>query len=229
MADRILIADDEAFSRRMVASMLREDWPDGVTAVASSAEALIELTGPTANRIKMLISDFNMPGINGLQLLKAIRLGVDGVRRDLPVMLLTGHADRALIGMALALDADAFLAKPIAKGTLRDKIARVLAAPRSIKPIEAYALINPREDMLAHWREGDNLAASAVPDEESGPSISLPLAEVPEDSILAAPIRFPDGTDVVPAGRRLGRALLDRLADLKAMGLPVEPVHIQAQ
>jgi len=222
MADRILIADDEAFSRRMVAGMLRDDWPDGVVAVASSAEALLELTGPSAGRIRMLVSDFNMPGLNGLQLLKAIRMGIEGLRRDLPVILLTGHADRALIGMAIALDVDAFLAKPVSKGILRDKVNRILASPRAIRPPEAYAEINPREDMLAHWREGDN---GAPPPDQTG--LTIALAEVREDAVLAAPIRFPDGTEVVPAGRKLTRALLDRLTDLKAMGFPVDPVRIQ--
>jgi len=225
MSDRILIADDEAFSRRMVADMLRDDWPGGVVSVESSAEALIELTGPTASGIRMLISDFNMPGLNGLQLLKAIRMGVEGLRRDLPVILLTGHADRALIGLALALDVDAFLAKPVAKAILRDKVARILAAPRTIRPVEAYAQIVPRDDMLAHWREAD--PHQPPPTQDAVPGVMVPLADVSEDAILAAAIRFSDGTEVVPAGRKLNRALLDRLGDLKAMGFPVDPVRIQ--
>ena len=230
MVARLLVADDEAFSRKMVVEMVRDAWPHPITPVANGADAMAELVGPRGDEIRALISDFNMPGINGLQLLKAIRMGIEGLRRDLPVIMLTGHADKGLIGTAIALDVDAFLAKPVSKLTLRDKVRRVMDSERTIKPPKAYAHIEVREDMLIHWtalqdggKDQEDRAPAAVSDNAIP---TMPLDKVPEGSILAVPIQFPDGTVVVPAGRTLSRTLIDRLMDLRSMGYAIESVSV---
>lgn len=232
MAPRILIADDESFSRKMVVEMVRSVWPHAILPVSNGADAMVELSGPAGGEIVALISDFNMPCVNGLQLLKAIRMGIENLRRDLPVIMLTGHADRGLIGSAIALDVDAFLAKPVAKTTLAEKVKRVLATERSVKSADAYASIEVREDMLIHWKGADKPAAkdarqvtSAIPpDGPTGKEVDL--ERIPNGAILAAPIEFPDGTVVVPAGRTLGTALVNRLLDLRAMGYALKPIRI---
>lgn len=235
MARKLLIADDEPFSRKMVVEMVRDAWPHVIVPVSTGSDAMAELVGPGAGDVAALISDFNMPGVNGLQLLRAIRMGIEGIKRDLPVIMLTGHADKGLVATALALDVDAFLAKPVSKLTLREKLKRVLAAERMIKPVEAYAHIEVREDMLVHWK---TQAATALPDSIQPDGAKAPAAKtagtptnldaVNEGAILAASVRFPDGTVIVPAGRALNRALIDRLQDLRAIGHAIDPVWIGA-
>lgn len=229
MAQTLLVADDEAFSRKIVVEMARDVWPHTIIPVSNGADAMAELIGPCARDVAILISDFNMPGVNGLQLLKAIRMGIEGIRRDLPMILLTGHADKGLVGTAIALDVDAFLAKPVSKLILGDKIKRVLAAERSVKAVDSYAHIELREDMLVHWNavcEPASTVKAAGADGVVPGSILFGLDDVTEGLVLAAPVQFPDGTVVVPAGRVLSRMLIDRLTDLRAMGYMVEPVRV---
>ena len=67
-----------------------------------------------------------MPELHGLQLLKAVRTSQYGITRATPVTLLTGYSDKSLVDVALALDVNAFLVKPVSKGAFSARITQVL-------------------------------------------------------------------------------------------------------
>ena len=86
-----LVVDDEAFSRTMVQSMLKRMGAQEVYTAGSGQEALSAL-----NRlpVTVMITDFHMPGLHGLQLLKDVRSGQTRAPRNLICAMLTGHAVR---------------------------------------------------------------------------------------------------------------------------------------
>ncbi|MDX2143507.1 MAG: response regulator [Rhodospirillaceae bacterium] len=118
----ILLVDDEASSRIMVGQMLRRMGFAEVVYAEDGLQAIDVLN--TRRNISVVLTDFRMPGLHGLQLLKMIRTGQTMAARNLPCALLTSYAERHLVGLAIVLDADTFLAKPVSMETLTKHLAR---------------------------------------------------------------------------------------------------------
>ncbi|RED54245.1 response regulator [Aestuariispira insulae] len=121
----ILIADDEKFTLQTVMRMLEDLNGPEITAVENGAVALAHMRS-TDKLIDLIISDFDMPETNGLELLKAVRSGAAGIDRATPFAMLTGKADQDLVDDALALDVSAFLIKPITSSKLQSRLQRIL-------------------------------------------------------------------------------------------------------
>jgi len=135
----ILIVDDVAFSRDTVSRLLNTMGTPRLYTAEDGEEALQILESQPD--ISFVISDFNMPRMNGLEFLKAVRVGRGSVDRTLPFAMLTGYSDRHLVEMALALDVNAFLIKPVSKATLSKRLDNMIGVPDDgswIKGVAAY-------------------------------------------------------------------------------------------
>src|ERR1043165_8150302 len=117
-ARRILVVDDDEYVRSMFAAFLSENYTC-VTA-ASSDEALSELT---RNSYGLVISDIQMPGRNGVELLREIRQRYP----DTAVIMISGIARAQRIRDALQLGALDYLVKPIELDVLSFAVERALA------------------------------------------------------------------------------------------------------
>ncbi len=105
---RILIVEDSSTMRAMLASAL-EELPDPVklTAVSSGFEALREL--PRAS-YDLIVTDINMPDINGLELVSFVRRSE--AYRSIPLVIVSTEGSQRDREKALSLGADAYLVKP---------------------------------------------------------------------------------------------------------------------
>lgn len=121
----ILIVDDERFSRATVARLLEDMGEPHIVHAANGDEAMGQLTSDDLN-IDMVISDFNMPDKHGLDLLKSVRVGEEGIKRTMPFAILTGYSDKHLVDLALGLDVNAFLIKPVSKKGLEARINKMI-------------------------------------------------------------------------------------------------------
>lgn len=142
----VLLVDDVTFSRQVVTKMLLDLRVHEVRHAEDGNEALDILNDE--GDVDFIISDFHMPDFNGLQLLKAVRSGKTPVRRDLPFAMLTGYSDRYLVDMALALDVNAFLTKPVSKKTLSARLEKMLikfGTDSEIKAPEVYGAVTIEE------------------------------------------------------------------------------------
>ena len=101
----ILIVDDEPMCREVVSSALTKEGFSCV-GVATAMEALLQLR---AQKFDLVLLDVEMPGMDGLTCLKAIR--ADPALCELPVLLLTSHTDRSFIIKARALRANEYVLK----------------------------------------------------------------------------------------------------------------------
>lgn len=124
-AQRILLVDDVPFARATVGRILQGLGEPTVFEASDGYEAM-SIIEASPEDVSMVIADFNMPRMNGLQLLKAIRLGEAGFRRDLPVALLTGYSERHLVDTAARLDVNAFLIKPVSRDALGRRLRKVI-------------------------------------------------------------------------------------------------------
>ncbi|MFQ5763622.1 MAG: response regulator [Rhodospirillales bacterium] len=158
----ILLVDDVAFARRTVMRLFRGMGAPTVHQAVHGAQALKFLK--SGKPVDFVIADFNMPKFNGLQLLKAVRTGAAGVDRSMPVAFLTGFSDKHLVNMALALDVNAFLLKPVSKKTLSQRLEKMLARGENdpwLKPATFYDGIAIEDAMAEATPVKENLADRA--------------------------------------------------------------------
>ena len=114
MIATILVVDDSATTRSLVASYLT-DW-EGVEVVEASSgfEALRLLP---ARRVDMIVTDINMPDINGLELISFVRANPN--YRRIPVVIITTENSAEDRKRGLDLGASAYLVKPFSAADLR--------------------------------------------------------------------------------------------------------------
>ena len=120
---RILVADDSAASRSLVSAALSDVPGIEIERVSSGVEAL-KLVATVS--FDLLLTDVNMPDINGLELLRFIK--TDERLRALPVLVIStddAEHDRA---RALSLGADGYLTKPFTADQLRAAINKVFSS-----------------------------------------------------------------------------------------------------
>ncbi|TAN58423.1 MAG: response regulator [Magnetospirillum sp.] len=213
----VIVADDEQFSRAIVLRMVRELGAVDAEPVRNGEEGLV-LLAQARDKAPLLIADFNMPRCNGLQMLKAIRAGRAFVANDMPVIMLTGYSDFALVRVAMALDVDAFVVKPVSKATLSSRIEKILGETRDIKPAEQYAEIDI-ESVCNRMIRNEPLGRPLppAPKKVASGAIQVKLEDVPEGVVLGDDIRTKDGELLLAAGHTLNARFLRRLRELKAV------------
>jgi|GEM_PF-1088397 len=135
---RFLIVDDETFMLGMIERMLKQCNP-GLIMKAGDGEKALRSVKDNFTQIDCIIADFNMKPVNGLQLLQAVRLGVNPrIPREQPFIMLTGHADTDVVKTAMALDVHGYVVKPIAPEKLFQTIDRVFKRPIELKDPDYY-------------------------------------------------------------------------------------------
>lgn len=112
----IVVVEDDASTRMLVASVLKKDGHDVLTA-EDGAQGL-QLVGP--NRPALIISDVQMPGMNGFEMLAALRK--DAATAAIPVILLTSLQERAHMRIGMTTGADDYITKPFRAAELRQAV-----------------------------------------------------------------------------------------------------------
>jgi len=114
---KILTVDDFSTMRRIIRNMLRQLGYTNIVEAEDGAEALSLLQ---REKVDFVISDWNMPNMSGLDLLKAIR--ADENLKPIPVLLVTAEALKEYIVQAVKAGVNNYVVKPFTAETLREKI-----------------------------------------------------------------------------------------------------------
>ena len=117
---KILVVDDFSTMRRIVKGLLGELGYNDVTEADDGNTALPLLKG---GNFDFLITDWNMPGMPGLDLLKAVR--GDAKLAKLPVLMLTAEAKREQIIEAAQNGVNGYIIKPFTAQTLEEKLGKI--------------------------------------------------------------------------------------------------------
>ena len=118
---RILVADDSTASRSLVAAAFAEVADVEIARASSGVEAM-KLIATTS--FDLVLTDVNMPDINGLELLRFIKTSER--LRTTPVLLISTDAAQQDRSRALSLGADDYLTKPFTTEQLRQAIGRLV-------------------------------------------------------------------------------------------------------
>ena len=123
MADpktKFLVVDDFSTMRRIVRNLLKELGYSNVDEAEDGAMALSKLKNESFD---FVISDWNMPVMNGLDMLKSIR--ADPALSKLPVLMVTAEAKKENIIAAAQAGANGYVVKPFTAATLDEKLAKI--------------------------------------------------------------------------------------------------------
>lgn len=117
---KILIVDDFSTMRRIIKNLLRDLGFDNTEEADDGTTALPMLQ---AERFDFLITDWNMPGMQGIDLLKAVR--TDTQLQSLPVLMVTAESKRDQIVEAAQAGVNGYVVKPFTAATLEEKISKI--------------------------------------------------------------------------------------------------------
>ena len=118
----ILVVDDFATMRRIITNVLKQIGFENILEAEDGSKALGVLE---SNKIDFVITDWNMPQMSGLDLLKAIRANPE--TKDMPVMMVTAEAMQENILAAAQAGVNNYIIKPFDATTLSEKINKVFS------------------------------------------------------------------------------------------------------
>ncbi len=117
---KILVVDDFSTMRRIVKNLLKDL---GFTNTVEADDGKTALPKLQAGGIDFLITDWNMPGMTGIDLLKAVRS--DTELANIPVLMVTAEAKREQIIRAAQAGVNGYVIKPFTAATLKEKIEKI--------------------------------------------------------------------------------------------------------
>jgi two-component system chemotaxis response regulator CheY len=117
---KFLVVDDFSTMRRIVRNLLKELGFVNVQEAEDGVDALKKLNSESFN---FVVSDWNMPNMTGIELLRAIR--ADATLKHLPVLMVTAEAKRENIIEAAQAGASGYVVKPFTAATLDEKLKKI--------------------------------------------------------------------------------------------------------
>jgi two-component system chemotaxis response regulator CheY len=241
---KFLVADDKAFVRGLVQSMLLRMNVRHIKHAANGREAVTALQS-AGGRYDCIISDWNMEPVSGLELLRMVRCGqAGGARPDTCFIMLTGHADADVVKTAMALDVNGYLVKPVSYEKLAKAVTAAFDRTIKVKPPAEYqdvSLVATPQTVpelvkaVPPWilwikrepRQGadsarlDQIRQEAAKTNRFAAGAALlknverrPIDQVKAGMVLAESIYSEDGMLLLAEGIVLSAALLGRLHEL---------------
>ena len=117
---RVLIVDDFSTMRRIIKNLLADLGFNNTVEAEDGHSALAVLR---QDAVELVITDWNMPGMSGIELLRAIR--ADGQLRTMPVLMVTAEAKREQIIDAAQAGVNGYIIKPFTAQTLEEKLGKI--------------------------------------------------------------------------------------------------------
>ena len=117
---KILIVDDFSTRRRIIKNLLRDL---GFTNTVEADDGLTAIPILNSGSIDFLVTDWNMPGMTGIDLLRHVR--ADEKLRSLPVLMVTAEAKREQIIEAAQAGVNGYVVKPFTAQALKEKIEKI--------------------------------------------------------------------------------------------------------
>jgi two-component system chemotaxis response regulator CheY len=118
---RFLIADDFSTMRRIIRGLLKEM---GVSNADEAEDGAVALSMLKSAKYDFVVSDINMPVMNGFDLLKAIK--ADEALKHIPVLMVTAEARKEDIVLAAQSGAAGYIVKPFTKATLEERVQKIM-------------------------------------------------------------------------------------------------------
>jgi len=118
---RILVVDDFLTMRRIIINLLRQLGFSNVTEAADGVQALERVQG---EKIDLIVSDWNMPNMTGIEFLQHVR--ADEKLKHIPFIMVTAEGKRENVIAAVQAGVNNYIVKPFNAATLKEKMIKVI-------------------------------------------------------------------------------------------------------
>ena len=118
---KFLIVDDFSTMRRIIRGLLKEM---GCNNADEAEDGVVALSMLKQHKYDFVVSDINMPNMNGFDLLKAVK--AEESLKHLPVLMVTAEARKEDIVLAAQTGAAGYIVKPFTKATLEEKVQKIM-------------------------------------------------------------------------------------------------------
>jgi DNA-binding response OmpR family regulator len=215
---KFLIVDDNKHMRSLVRTILMALGAKSMKEAIDGADALMELQSFDAD---IVICDWNMSPLDGIDLVKLIRTGNDSANPYVSIIMLTGHTEKSRVIEARDAGVNEFLAKPISAKKLYSRIYSIIENPRKFIKTPTYFGPDRRRKDDPNYRGKErrkkNLAlqeedVKKLLDEKENVETEAKIEENVEDKISkeVAGVEIPDGME---EGAEQSQADIDALFD----------------
>jgi CheY-like chemotaxis protein len=146
---KILIVDDHHHIRKVVRTMLAGM---GIRNVQEAPDGAAGLAALPAFDPDIVIVDWDMPLVNGIEFIRLVRTPGASTHADIPIIMLTAHNEYWRVLEAARLGVHEFLIKPVSTKSLRDRITMIVEKPRAMMHIQdSYVPVPRRVVILDDW------------------------------------------------------------------------------
>ena len=121
---KILVVDDFSTMRRIIKNLLRDL---GFNNTSEADDGLTALPMLKAGNFDLLVTDWNMPGMQGIDLLKAVRAEEDEKLKNIPVLMVTAEQKKEQIVEAAQAGVNGYVVKPFTALILKEKLEKIFA------------------------------------------------------------------------------------------------------
>ncbi len=118
---KILLVEDDSASRMVLKEMLRKDGYIDVVETTNGEDAQAKLRGL---KFDLIICDWHMPGLSGLQLLENMKTSTD--MQNGPLLMVTGETEKQKIVEAIKMGVAGYIVKPLSPKSISSKVAEIL-------------------------------------------------------------------------------------------------------
>jgi CheY-like chemotaxis protein len=132
----VLVVDDCAHMRNIVICMLRGV---GCRLIGEAADGVSALEQLRATHYDVLITDYAMPTLNGIELTRILRTTKDSPQPRIPILMMTAHTERARILGARDVGVHELVSKPLAARTLLERLFAIIDQPRPWVTTRTYS------------------------------------------------------------------------------------------
>jgi CheY-like chemotaxis protein len=126
---KILIVDDEHYIRKVIRTLL---ITNGVRYIQEAADGLAGIEAIKAAVPDIVLLDWEMPGLDGAGFMRVLRSPETFPYPDIPVIMLTAHAEKSRVMEAVRLGIHEYLLKPVSSQALLTRIVSILTSPRAM-------------------------------------------------------------------------------------------------
>jgi two-component system chemotaxis response regulator CheY len=138
---KVLVVDDEHYMRKVTRTILSAI---GVKTVFEASDGISGFELGRAHCPDLIIIDWEMPLIDGAQLVRMIRTPGDFPIPDVPIIMLSAHSDHWRVVESARIGANEFVRKPVSINTLEGRIVSVIERPRPTIKLDGYYGPMPR-------------------------------------------------------------------------------------
>ncbi len=156
---RVLLVEDNQFMRNLVRNMLASI---GVKKVYEASDGIAGLEMIRSVTPDVMVLDWEMPLLNGPELVRIVRSPGVFPLPDIPIIMLTAHGERWRIVEAAKLGVNEFLCKPVSAKALLDRLLSILLKPRASIQLGEYYGPVPRHPASAKAAPDPDAAANPV-------------------------------------------------------------------